>query len=102
MLVMPAYYCKCLERNSLELRAWTRILCKCFIVLFCTQVDLFIHRLLIEEDAKNCPESNDELFRASADAGEKLYQRGDYAKSQISNLDVYLLKKVIKLYLIIG
>ncbi|KAB1214745.1 hypothetical protein CJ030_MR5G004896 [Morella rubra] len=66
--------------------------------LLAKDVDLFIHRLLIEEDAKNCPESNDELFRASADAGEKLYQRGDYAKSQISNLDVYLLKKVVGLF----
>jgi hypothetical protein len=59
-------------------------------------VDQFIHRLLVEEDANNSPESNDELFHASADAGEKLYRKGDYAKSQISNLDVYLLKKVQK------
>ncbi|KAE7999631.1 hypothetical protein FH972_004039 [Carpinus fangiana] len=62
--------------------------------LLAKNVDQFIHRLLVEEDANNSPESNDELFQASADAGEKLYRKGDYAKSQISNLDVYLLKKV--------
>lgn len=75
-----------------------RIHCKCILVLplFCIQVDQFIHRLLVEEDANNSPESNEELFHASADAGEKLYRKGDYAKSKISNLDVYLLKEVQK------
>jgi len=75
-----------------------RIHCKCILVLplFCIQVDQFVHRLLVEEEANNSPESNDELFHASADAGEKLYRKGDYAKSQISNLDVYLLRKVPK------
>lgn len=53
-----------------------------------------MHRMLVEEDAKNSSERNDELFHAAADAGEKLYRKGDYAKSQISNLDGYLLKKV--------
>ncbi|GMY11791.1 protein IN CHLOROPLAST ATPASE BIOGENESIS, chloroplastic-like [Fagus crenata] len=62
--------------------------------LLAKNVDQFIHRLLVEEDAKNSPESNDELFHSSADAGEKFYKKGDYAKSQISNLDVYLLRKV--------
>lgn len=58
------------------------------------QVDQFIHRILAEEDAKNAREINDELFHASAEAGEKLYRKGDFAKSQLSNIDVYLLRKV--------
>ncbi|OIW10950.1 hypothetical protein TanjilG_22757 [Lupinus angustifolius] len=57
-------------------------------------VDQFIHRILVEEDAKNSQERNEELFHASADAGVKLYRKGDFAESKISNLDVYLLKKV--------
>ncbi|PQP92538.1 uncharacterized protein Pyn_04329 [Prunus yedoensis var. nudiflora] len=52
------------------------------------------HRILVEEDAKNSGESNEELFHASADVGEKLYKKGDFAKSQISKLDIYLLRKV--------
>ncbi|KAF7828706.1 protein IN CHLOROPLAST ATPASE BIOGENESIS, chloroplastic-like isoform X2 [Senna tora] len=62
--------------------------------LLAKSVDQFIHRILVEEDAKNSQERNDELFFASADAGEKLYRKGDLAESKISNLDVYLLKKV--------
>jgi hypothetical protein len=49
---------------------------------------------LVEEDAKDSQERNEELFYASADAGEKLYRKGDFAESGISNLDGYLLKKV--------
>lgn len=55
--------------------------------------------MLVEEDAKNSQERNDELFFASADAGEKLYRKGDFADSRIPNLDVYLLKKVLKKFL---
>ncbi|XP_042973768.1 protein IN CHLOROPLAST ATPASE BIOGENESIS, chloroplastic-like isoform X2 [Carya illinoinensis] len=62
--------------------------------LLAKNVDQFMHRILVEEDANNPSESNEELFHAAADAGEKLYRKGDYAKSQISNLDVYLFKKV--------
>ncbi|KAI4314983.1 hypothetical protein L6164_027837 [Bauhinia variegata] len=62
--------------------------------LLAKSVDQFIHRILVEEDTKNSQERNDELFYASADAGEKLYKKGDFAESKISNLDVYLLKKV--------
>ncbi|XP_042973683.1 protein IN CHLOROPLAST ATPASE BIOGENESIS, chloroplastic-like isoform X2 [Carya illinoinensis] len=62
--------------------------------LLAKNVDRFMHRILVEEDANSPSQSNDELFHAAADAGEKLYRKGDYAKSQISNLDVYLLKKV--------
>ncbi|KAL6277634.1 hypothetical protein ACE6H2_021235 [Prunus campanulata] len=62
--------------------------------IFHPQVDQLIHRILVEEDAKNSGESNEELFHASADVGEKLYKKGDFAKSQISKLDIYLLRKV--------
>ncbi|BFG35927.1 hypothetical protein CerSpe_222010 [Prunus speciosa] len=62
--------------------------------LLAKNVDQLIHRILVEEDAKNSGESNEELFHASADVGEKLYKKGDFAKSQISKLDIYLLRKV--------
>ncbi|KAL4372732.1 hypothetical protein HN51_006720 [Arachis hypogaea] len=62
--------------------------------LLAKSVDQFIHRILVEEDAKNSQDRNDELFHASADAGEKLYRKGDFAESKASSLDVYLLKKV--------
>ncbi|XP_023533903.1 uncharacterized protein LOC111795609 [Cucurbita pepo subsp. pepo] len=62
--------------------------------LLAKNVDQFIHRLLVEEDAKGSGEQNDELFLAAADAGQKLYERGDFAESQIKNIDGYLLKKV--------
>lgn len=64
----------------------------CF--LYSMQVDQLIHRILAEEDADNSREINDELFHASGDAGEKLYKKGDFAKSQLSNIDAYLLRKV--------
>lgn len=57
-------------------------------------MDQFIHRILVEEDVKNSQERNEELFYGSADAGAKLYRKGDFAQSGISNLDGYLLKKV--------
>ncbi|KAG6605211.1 Protein IN CHLOROPLAST ATPASE BIOGENESIS, chloroplastic, partial [Cucurbita argyrosperma subsp. sororia] len=62
--------------------------------LLAKNVDQFIHRLIVEEDAKGSGELNDELFLAAADAGQKLYERGDFAESQIKNIDGYLLKKV--------
>lgn len=62
--------------------------------LLAKNVDQLIHRILVEGDAQNSGENIDELFHASADVGAKFYEKGDYAKSQISNLDVYLLKKV--------
>ncbi|XP_057972593.1 protein IN CHLOROPLAST ATPASE BIOGENESIS, chloroplastic-like [Malania oleifera] len=61
--------------------------------LLAKNVDQHIHRILVEEDARDSVRSN-ELFYASADAGEKLYKKGDFAKSQISSLDAYLLRKV--------
>ncbi|KAK9096982.1 hypothetical protein Sjap_022479 [Stephania japonica] len=58
--------------------------------LLAKNVDQYIHRILVEEDANNI----DQLYEASSEAGKKLYRRGDFAESQIANLDVYLLKKV--------
>lgn len=63
------------------------------------QVDQYIHRILVEEDANISQERNDELFHAAADAGTKLYKKGDFAESQISSLDVYLLRKVPKKFI---
>ncbi|XP_014520026.1 uncharacterized protein LOC106777039 [Vigna radiata var. radiata] len=62
--------------------------------LLAKTVDQFIHRMIVEEDAKNSQERNEAVFNASADAAKKLYRTGDFAESGISNLDVYLLKKV--------
>lgn len=62
--------------------------------LLSKNVDQYIHRILVEEDAKNSQESVNELFHAAADAGENVYKKGDFAASKVSNLDVYLLKKV--------
>ncbi|XP_022763410.1 uncharacterized protein LOC111308957 isoform X2 [Durio zibethinus] len=62
--------------------------------LLANNVDQYIHRILVEEDANELHGSNGELFLASSEAGKKLYNRGDFAESQISNLDAYLLKKV--------
>ncbi|XP_023635444.1 uncharacterized protein LOC17879379 [Capsella rubella] len=58
--------------------------------LIARNVDEYIHRILVEEDAQELTE----LYRASAEAGEKLYRKGAFAESQIDNLDVYVLKKV--------
>ncbi|KVH92511.1 hypothetical protein Ccrd_005451 [Cynara cardunculus var. scolymus] len=52
------------------------------------RVDQYIHRILVEEDANSSTEGIDEVFNASGEAGEKLYTKGDFAKSRNSNLDV--------------
>nr|XP_043615469.1 protein IN CHLOROPLAST ATPASE BIOGENESIS, chloroplastic-like isoform X2 [Erigeron canadensis] len=62
--------------------------------LLAKNVDQYIHRILVEEDAKGSAEGINELFQASGEAGEKLYTKGDLSKSRNSNLDVYLLQKV--------
>ncbi|XWS68046.1 hypothetical protein CRYUN_Cryun04dG0056700 [Craigia yunnanensis] len=62
--------------------------------LLANNVDQYIHRILVEEDSNKLHGSNGELFHASSEVGKKLYTRGDFAESRISNLDVYLLKKV--------
>lgn len=50
----------------------------------------------MEEDANGSQENSGKLFSVSSVAGKKLYRRGDFAESQIANLDVYLSKKVQK------
>lgn len=62
--------------------------------LLAKNVDQYIHRILVEEDVNGSKKSEDVLFNASSEAGKKLYQRGDFAGSQVPNLDSYLLKKV--------
>ncbi|KAK1422040.1 hypothetical protein QVD17_24883 [Tagetes erecta] len=62
--------------------------------LLAKSVDQYIHRILVEEDANGSVEGIDQLFQASGAVGEKLYTKGDLAKSGNSNLDVYLLQKV--------
>ncbi|KNA08321.1 hypothetical protein SOVF_163650, partial [Spinacia oleracea] len=62
--------------------------------LLAKNVDQYIHRILVEEDALSKDESQDVLFAASFEAGKKLYKKGDLAESKTRNLDVYLLKKV--------
>ncbi|KAK4393279.1 protein IN CHLOROPLAST ATPASE BIOGENESIS, chloroplastic [Sesamum angolense] len=62
--------------------------------LLAKNVEQYINRILVEEDAKSSQERNEELFSASADAGNKFYEKGDFAASQISGLETYLLKKV--------
>ncbi|XP_022740416.1 uncharacterized protein LOC111292352 [Durio zibethinus] len=57
-------------------------------------VDQFIHRILVEEEANSRQKGSDELFHAASDAGKKFYQKGDFSKSKITDLDVYLLRKV--------
>ncbi|KFK30035.1 hypothetical protein AALP_AA7G209100 [Arabis alpina] len=58
--------------------------------LIAKNVDEYLHRILVEEDAQELTD----LYLASAEAGEKLYRKGAFAESQIENLDVYVLKKV--------
>ena len=60
------------------------------------QVDQFIHRILVEEEANSCQNGSDEFFHAASDAGQKLYKKDDFSKSQITDVDVYLLRKVLK------
>ncbi|KAL3378402.1 hypothetical protein AABB24_004361, partial [Solanum stoloniferum] len=62
--------------------------------LLAKNVDQYIHRVLVEEDANGHQEKADELFRISAGAGKKLYEKGDFRASKISSVDTYILKKV--------
>ena len=76
---------------------WILHLSLCSSFLLKIQVDQYIHRILAEEDANHSEKRNDELFHALDDVGKKLYRKGDFAESQLSDLDVYLLRKVLKL-----
>ncbi|KAF2549868.1 hypothetical protein F2Q68_00037785 [Brassica cretica] len=60
--------------------------------LIARNVDEYIHRILVEEDAQELSE----LYIASAEAGEKLYKKGAFAESQIDNLDVGLFPDVLE------
>ncbi|KAK1267816.1 hypothetical protein QJS04_geneDACA006390 [Acorus gramineus] len=62
--------------------------------LLAKNVDQYIHRILVEEDAGFFQESSGRLYDASPGAGEKLYRIGDFVESQIKDVDIYLLKKV--------
>ncbi|GAA0152113.1 hypothetical protein LIER_10673 [Lithospermum erythrorhizon] len=62
--------------------------------LLAKSVDQYAHRILVEEDVNHSSAGNDDIFTASADAAQIWYKKGDFASSGISNLDVYLLKKV--------
>ncbi|XP_019057374.1 PREDICTED: uncharacterized protein LOC104807263 isoform X1 [Tarenaya hassleriana] len=58
--------------------------------LLARNVDEYIHRILVEEDAKD----GSKLYHAAAEAGETLYRKGDFSESRLENLDSYVLKKV--------
>ncbi|KAL7101404.1 hypothetical protein ACP275_08G051800 [Erythranthe tilingii] len=62
--------------------------------LLSKNVEQYINRILVEEDIKNSQERNEELFHASSSTENKFYEKGDFASSQISSLETYLLKKV--------
>ncbi|KMS95407.1 hypothetical protein BVRB_008650 [Beta vulgaris subsp. vulgaris] len=56
-------------------------------------VDQYIHRMLVEEEANSPKDRKRELLHVSANAIE-LYQEGSFAESKLPNLDTYLLRKV--------
>ncbi|XP_024014121.1 uncharacterized protein LOC18022035 isoform X2 [Eutrema salsugineum] len=57
-------------------------------------VDQFIHRILMEEDVSKPEESSQVIFDAAGEAGKKIYSKGDFARSELMDLDIYLLRKV--------
>ncbi|KZV22109.1 hypothetical protein F511_11637 [Dorcoceras hygrometricum] len=57
-------------------------------------VDQYIHRILVEEDAGSSATRKEALFYACTDTGIKIYEKGQFAASQIANIDTYLLKNV--------
>ncbi|XP_030529363.1 protein IN CHLOROPLAST ATPASE BIOGENESIS, chloroplastic-like isoform X3 [Rhodamnia argentea] len=64
------------------------------VYLLAKSVDQFIHRILLEEDTLGSLDASNKLLHASAGARRRLYKEGEFTKSKISNLDIYLLKKV--------
>ncbi|XP_039127825.1 protein IN CHLOROPLAST ATPASE BIOGENESIS, chloroplastic [Dioscorea cayenensis subsp. rotundata] len=62
--------------------------------LLAKNTDQYIHRMLVEEDANVAKGSINKLCDATSDAGKKLYTKGDFMESSITDLDVYILKKV--------
>ena len=48
----------------------------------------------MEEDISKPEESSQVIFDAAGEAGKKLYSKGDFARSELMDLDLYLLRKV--------
>ncbi|ESQ46276.1 hypothetical protein EUTSA_v10000243mg [Eutrema salsugineum] len=51
-------------------------------------------RILMEEDVSKPEESSQVIFDAAGEAGKKIYSKGDFARSELMDLDIYLLRKV--------
>ncbi|KAL6645373.1 hypothetical protein ACP70R_016981 [Stipagrostis hirtigluma subsp. patula] len=60
--------------------------------LLAKNVNQYIHRVLVEADISG--DGDDDVWSAVGEAGKNLYSKGDFKESQLSDLDVYLLKKV--------
>ncbi|KAL6589598.1 hypothetical protein ACP70R_050287 [Stipagrostis hirtigluma subsp. patula] len=60
--------------------------------LLAKNVNQYIHRVLVEADIS--ADGDDDVWSAVGEAGKNLYSKGDFKESQLSDLDVYLLKKV--------
>ncbi|KAL6847564.1 hypothetical protein ACP4OV_022590 [Aristida adscensionis] len=60
--------------------------------LLAKNVNQYIHKILVEADIS--ADSDDDLWSAVEEAGKNLYSKGDFKKSQLSDVDAYLLKKV--------
>lgn len=48
----------------------------------------------MEEDISKPEESSQVIFDAAGEAAKKLYSKGDFARSELMDLDLYLLRKV--------
>ncbi|KAL6648943.1 hypothetical protein ACP70R_013167 [Stipagrostis hirtigluma subsp. patula] len=60
--------------------------------LLAKNVNQYIHRVLVEADIS--ADGDDDVWSAVGEAGKNLYSKGDFKESRLSDLDVYLLKKV--------
>lgn len=56
----------------------------------------------MEEDISKPEESSQVIFDAAGEAGKKLYSKGDFARSELMDLDLYLLRKVHMLNVLIS
>ena len=55
------------------------------------QVDQYIHRILVQEDHG---ENNEDLFSLPSMKSIEFYKKGDLSESGITDIDIYILKKV--------
>lgn len=62
------------------------------VTLLAKSPEEYIHRALVEEDA--APETSSNIEDSAGEVGSSLYKKGDYGASKLSNLEVYLMKKV--------